>query len=51
MHRLLAANADVNAKNNDGATALMLATYAQKEGVVRSLIGSGAKQGLSAAGG
>lgn len=49
VHRLLAANADVNAKNNDGATALMLATYAQKEGVVRSLIGSGAKQGLSAA--
>ena len=49
VHRLLAANADVNAKNNDGATALMLATYAQKEGVVRLLIGSGAKQGLSAA--
>ena len=49
VHRLLAANADVNAKNNDGATALMLATYAQKESVVRSLIGSGARQGLSAA--
>lgn len=49
VHRLLAADADVNTKNNDGATALMLATYAQKEGVVRVLISSGARQGLSAA--
>lgn len=49
VHRLLAANADVDAKNNDGASALMLATYAQKEAVVRSLIGSGATHGLSAA--
>ena len=49
VRRLLAAEADVNARNNDGATALMLATYAQKEQVVRSLIGSGARQGLTAA--
>ena len=49
VHRLLTAEADVNAKNNDGATALMLATYAQKESVVRSLLASGARQGLGAA--
>ena len=49
MRRLLAAEADVNARNNDGATALMLATYAQKEQVVRSLITSGARQGLQSA--
>lgn len=49
VHRLLAASADVEAKNNDGATALLLATYAQKEAVVRSLLSAGARQGLSAA--
>jgi ankyrin repeat protein len=49
VHRLLAAEADVNARNKDGATALMLATYAQKEQVVKSLIGSGARQGLHSA--
>lgn len=49
VRRLLAAEADVNARNNDGATALMLATYAQKEQVVRSLIASGARQGLQSA--
>ena len=46
---MLSAEADVNARNNDGATALMLATYAQKEQVVKSLIGAGARQGLSSA--
>ena len=49
MQRLLAANADVEVKNNDGATALMLATYAQKEAVVRLLLDNGARQGLASA--
>ena len=45
----MTASADVDAENNDGATALMLATYAQKEHVVRSLLAHGARQGLAAA--
>ena len=49
VQRLLAAHANIDATNNDGATALMLATYARKEGVVRSLLESGARAGLSSA--
>jgi len=49
VHHLVTASADVDAENNDGATALMLATYAQKEHVVRSLLAHGARQGLAAA--
>lgn len=49
VQRLLAANADVEVKNNDGATALMLATYAQKEAVVKLLLEHGARQGLTSA--
>ena len=34
VRRLLRASADAEAANNDGATALMLATYAHKESAV-----------------
>ena len=46
---MVGARADVDARNNDGATALMLATYARKEPVVRALLSSGARYGLSSA--
>lgn len=39
----------MEAKNNDGATALMLATYAQKEAVVKLLLKHGARHGLTSA--
>ena len=46
VRRLLRASADAEASNNDGATALMLATYAHKESVVRALLQHGAREGL-----
>ena len=46
VRRLLRASADAEAANNDGATALMLATYAHKESVVRALLQHGAREGL-----
>ena len=47
VRRLLRASADAEASNNDGATALMLATYAHKESVVRALLQHGARLGAA----